>query len=53
MFNFAKIDWNKQSAGMGRSSFECTITQASVYANSDEPSTDNPNCSLDLDIANI
>ena len=53
MFNFAKIDCNKQSAGMGRSSFECTITQASVYANSDKPSTDNPNCSLDLDIANI
>ena len=48
MFNFAKIDCNKQSDGIGRASFECTLTQASVYAESGKPNPDNPNCSLDL-----
>ena len=51
MFNLTQIDCKKQSDGTGRASLECTVTQASVYANSDKPSTDSPNCSLDLDIS--
>ena len=51
MFSLTQIDCKKQSDGTGRASLECTVTQASVYANSDKPSTDSPNCSLDLDIS--
>jgi hypothetical protein len=51
MFNLAMVNCEKQSDAMGRVSLECKVTWASVYANPDKPETDNPNCSLDLDVS--
>jgi len=50
MFNLAFINCEKQTDATGRASLECTVTKAVVWADSDKPNTDNPNCSLDLDI---
>jgi hypothetical protein len=49
MFNLATITCEKQRDGATRDSVECKVLQAVVWANSDKPNTDNPNCSLDLD----
>jgi hypothetical protein len=48
-FNLAKVNCEKQLDDNGRVSLKCIVTQASVYATSDKPNTDTPNCSLDLD----
>ena len=48
MFNLAAINCEKQPDDRGRISLECKVTQAVVWATSDKPNTDNPNCSLDL-----
>jgi hypothetical protein len=45
-FNLAAVDCEKQPDGV---SLECKVTRAVVWANSDKPNPDNPNCSLDLD----
>jgi len=47
-FNLAMVDCEKQFDDKGRASLECKVTQAAVWATSDKPNTDNPNCSLDL-----
>src|SRR5262249_38707705 len=47
MFNLATINCEKQSDDLG-AGLECKVTKAVVYANSDKPDTNNPNCSLDL-----
>jgi hypothetical protein len=51
MFNLAFVNCEKQTDDANRVSLECTVTQAVVYAGSDKPNTDNPNCSLDLDVS--
>jgi hypothetical protein len=48
MFNLATILCEKQPDDRGRVSLECKVAQAVVWATSDKPNTDNPNCSLDL-----
>ena len=48
MFNLATINCEKQLDDRGRASLECKVMQAVVWATSDKPNTDNPNCSLDL-----
>jgi len=48
MFNLATINCEKQLDDRGRASLECKVTQAVVYATSDKPNTDKPNCSPDL-----
>jgi len=51
MFNLAFVNCDKQTDDANRVSLECTVAQAVVYAGSDKPNTDNPNCSLDLDVS--
>lgn len=48
MFNLSTIDCGKQADDAGKTSLECKLTKASVYATDAKPNTDNPNCSLDL-----
>jgi hypothetical protein len=48
MFNLATINCEKQPDDTGKVSLECKVTQAVVWATSDKPNADNPNCSLDL-----
>jgi hypothetical protein len=48
LFNLAMINCEKQLDDRGRASLDCKVTQAVVYATSDKPNTDQPNCSLDL-----
>jgi hypothetical protein len=50
MFNLAKINCDSQIDDGGRATgFDCKVTQAVMWANSGEPDTDKPNCSLDVD----
>jgi hypothetical protein len=49
MFNLATVNCEKQLDDKGRVSLECKVTKAVVWATSDKPNPDNPNCSLDLD----
>jgi hypothetical protein len=51
MFNLAFVECEKQTDDTGRVSLECKVTKAVVWAGSDKPNTDKPNCSLDLDVA--
>jgi hypothetical protein len=51
MFNLATINCEKQLDNMGNASLECKVTKAVVWAQSGEPDTDKPNCSLDLDLS--
>jgi len=48
MFNLTTVDCEKRRDDMDRVSLECKVTQASVYAHSDKPNSENPNCALDL-----
>jgi hypothetical protein len=47
MFNVATVDCEKQQ-DEGRVSLECKVTQAVVWAHSEKPDPDNPNCLLDI-----
>ena len=49
MFNLAMINCEKQLDDKGRVSLQCNVMKAVVWATSDKPDTDKPNCSLDLD----
>jgi hypothetical protein len=51
-FNLVTIDCNSVPGSNKTKSeiFVCTMTQASVRANSEQPNADKPNCTLDLDI---
>src|SRR5260370_26018053 len=46
MFNFATVDCEKQSDDAGKTSLECKVTKAVVWATAAKPDTDSPNCSL-------
>lgn len=48
MFNLTTIDCEKQTDDAGKTSLECKLSKASVYATGARPNTDTPNCSLDL-----
>jgi hypothetical protein len=51
-FNLVTINCNSLPAKFQTESatFMCTMTRASVGANSEQPNTDTPNCTLDLDV---
>jgi hypothetical protein len=51
MFNLATINCEKQLDDSGATSLECKVTTATVWADSDKPNADDPNCSLDLDFS--
>src|SRR5262249_28479964 len=52
MFNLAMINCEKQSDGNGTGAgLECKVTKAVVWAETNKPDTNNPNCSLDLDVS--
>jgi hypothetical protein len=48
MFNLAIVNCEKQADERGRVNLECKIMQALAWADPDKPSTDKPNCALDL-----
>jgi hypothetical protein len=48
-FNLVRIDCNSVP-GSNSEIFVCTMSQASVRANSEQPNADKQNCTLDLDI---
>jgi hypothetical protein len=48
-FNLVRIDCNS-APGSNSEILVCTMTQASVRANSEQPNADKQNCTLDLDI---
>jgi hypothetical protein len=49
LFNLTKINCENQTDDMGKLSLECKVTQAVMYAHSEAPDQNNPNCALDLD----
>jgi hypothetical protein len=49
MFNLATMNCEKQTDETGKTSLECKLTKAVVWANPESPNVDKPNCSLDLD----
>jgi hypothetical protein len=49
MFNLATINCEKQPDDSGKITLECKVTKAVVWAQSGNPDSDKPNCSLDLD----
>jgi hypothetical protein len=51
MFNLTSINCENQTDDAGKTSLECKVVMASVSAQSGQPNTDKPNCSLDLDFA--
>jgi hypothetical protein len=51
MFNLTMVNCEKQTDDAGKASLECKVTKAVVWANPEKPNTDNPNCSLDLDLS--
>ena len=50
-FNLTMVNCEKTRDDNGKVSLGCKVTRAVVWATSDKPNTDNPNCELDLDIA--
>jgi hypothetical protein len=44
-----QLDFNLATINCS-STFMCTMTQASVRAKSEQPNTDTPNCTLDVDV---
>jgi len=49
MFNLAHVNCEKRPDEIGRVSLECKVMKAVVWATSDKPDPNKPNCSLDLD----
>jgi hypothetical protein len=45
------VNCEKQSDENGRQSLICKVTKVVTWAKEEKPNTDNPNCSLDLDMA--
>jgi len=52
-FNLTSINCEKQPDANGAVSVACKVTRASMYAESGEPNSSTPNCSLDLDITDF
>jgi type 1 fimbria pilin len=50
-FNLSTINCEKQFDDVGKASLECKVMQAIVWATSDKPDADKPNCSLDLNFS--
>lgn len=50
-FNLTMVNCDKQADENGRQSFTCHVVKAVTWAKDEKPNTDNPNCSLDLDMA--
>ncbi|MFL5239435.1 MAG: hypothetical protein ACJ8EL_17935 [Rhizomicrobium sp.] len=49
-FNLTKVNCENKFDDMGkRTGLECKMTQAVLWAHSDKPDADKPNCSLDVD----
>src|SRR4051794_17582255 len=46
MFNLAMVNCAKQLGDTGKESLECKVMKAVVWATSEKPDTDKPNCSL-------
>jgi hypothetical protein len=51
MFNLATINCERKSDDNGAISLECKVMKAVVWAKSDKPNPDEPNCSLDFDFS--
>jgi hypothetical protein len=49
-FNLTNIDCEKHPADLN-ADVECKVTQAVMYAHSEAPDQNSPNCALDLDIS--
>src|SRR5262249_25013330 len=49
MFNLATVNCERPPDDMLGVSLECKVTKAVVWANSDKPDPNKPNCSLDLE----
>jgi hypothetical protein len=52
MFNLSTLSCKTKVDYEGKAAMECQVTQAVVWANSEKPNADNPNCSLDLSVSN-
>jgi type 1 fimbria pilin len=50
-FNLSTINCEKQFEDVGKASLECKVMQGFMWATSDKPDTDKPNCSLDLNFS--
>jgi type 1 fimbria pilin len=50
-FNLSTINCERQFDDIGKVSLECKVMQAIVWATSDKPDTDKPNCSLDFNFS--
>ena len=48
-FNLSTIDCEKKIDFAGKTNLECKVVKAVVWANSERPNPDKPNCTLDLD----
>jgi hypothetical protein len=48
LFNLSTIACENQLDDAGKTSLECKLTQAVMWAHPEKPNADNPNCSLDL-----
>jgi hypothetical protein len=49
-FNLSMVNCEKQADENGRQSLTCHVVKAVTLAKEEKPNTDNPNCSLDLDM---
>ncbi|WJR78501.1 hypothetical protein [Bradyrhizobium sp. NP1] len=50
-FNLTMVNCDKQTDENGRQSLTCHVAKVVTWAKEEKPNTDNPNCSLDLDMA--
>jgi hypothetical protein len=51
LFNLATVSCEKKVDNAGKAAMECKVVQAVLFANSEKPNADNPNCSLDLNVS--
>ena len=51
MFNLATVSCETKLDDAGKAAMQCKVIKAVVWANSEKPNADHPNCSLDLDVS--
>jgi hypothetical protein len=51
MFNLSTVSCETKVDDEGKAAMECKVIQAVVWAKSEKPNADNPNCSLDLTVS--
>jgi hypothetical protein len=51
MFNLSTVWCETKPDDAGKTAMECRVIRAYVIADSEKPNTDNPNCSLDLEVS--